>query len=48
MNKEKKIGRFKRRKKTNYKRALVLIILLLIAIYLYTNADMLFQGFLGE
>ncbi len=48
MNKESKLSRFKRRKKTNYKRALVFIILLLIAIYLYTNAETLFQGIIGE
>lgn len=48
MDKQPKFGRFKKRKKANYKRALVFIILLLIVIYLYVNADTLFQGWLGE
>lgn len=48
MPKESKLSRFKRRKKANYKRAIIFIILLLIAIYLYVNADSLFQGWFGE
>lgn len=46
MSKEPKLSRFKRRKKANYKRAIIFIILLLIAIYLYTNAETLFQDWM--
>lgn len=48
MSKEPKLSRFNRRKKANYKRAIIFIILLLIAIYLYTNAESLFQTWMGE
>lgn len=39
--------RFKKRKKTNYKRGLFLVILLVIILYLWMNTDGLITSFFG-
>jgi len=39
--------RFKKRKKPNYKRGLFLVLLLVIILYLWMNADGLITSFLG-
>jgi len=48
MERQPKISRFKRRKKANYKKALILIVLLVVLIYLYINADTLAHRLFGE
>ena len=42
-----KINRFKKRKKPNNKRGLILVILLFIILYLFMNADSLITSFFG-
>lgn len=39
--------RFKKRKKPNYKRGLFLVILLVIILYLWMNAETLITSFFG-
>ncbi|WP_299527377.1 hypothetical protein [uncultured Lutibacter sp.] len=39
--------RFKKRKKPNYKRGLLLVILLGVILYLWMNADSLISSFFG-
>lgn len=48
MDKQSKLSRFNRRKKANYKKSLLLIIVLLAVIYLYRNADTIFKALFGE
>ncbi len=48
MENKPKLSRFNKRKKSNYKKALVLIFVLLAVIYFYSNADELLNTFFGE
>jgi len=40
-------NRFKKRKKTNYKRGILLVILLLVIIYLWFNAESIVNALFG-
>ncbi len=48
MNKKLDLGRFKKRKKANYSKALLLILVLLAIVYLYNNSEIFLQRFMGE
>ena len=48
MSKKLDLGRFKKRKKANYAKALLLILVLLAIIYLYNNSEVFLQRFMGE
>jgi hypothetical protein len=48
MTNKSKLSRFNRRKKPNYKKALLLILVLLAVIYFYSNADTLLESLFGE
>ena len=48
MENKPKLSRFNKRKKPNYKKALLLILVLLAVIYFYGNADELLKTFFGE
>ena len=39
--------RFKKRKKPNYKRGIILVILLFVILYLWFNAERLISGLFG-
>ena len=48
MENKPKLSRFNKRKKPNYKKSLILILILLAVIYFYSNADVLLKTFFGE
>ena len=45
MEQKPKFGRFKRRKKANYKKALYLLLVLLIVLYLYKHLDAFLENY---
>jgi len=47
MNEKLKFGRFKQRKKTNYKKSLILILILLFILYLYSNSETFLERVMG-
>ncbi len=48
MENKPQLSRFYKRKKPNYKKALVLILVLLAILYFYSNADELLKTFFGK
>jgi len=41
MKNKPKLSRFNRRKKSNYKKSLLLLLVLILAIYIYMNVDVI-------
>jgi len=42
------LGRFKKRKKANYFKAIVLIAVLMVILYLYNHSEAILQSFMKE